>query len=137
AGDALLRDGHAELTDLLLAWTTAFPDEDFAIVREASMVPEIEALFAAYAQLQQAAWAASDPDDADAVRAVVERLAELADALPPEQSPRVESVRLALARLGNQLARIAAATSHAAVSAGTFDAIAVELGTLGRRVFGA
>src|SRR5262249_51488617 len=33
AGDALLRDGHAELTDLLLAWTTAFPDDDFAIVR--------------------------------------------------------------------------------------------------------
>jgi hypothetical protein len=45
AGDALLRDGHAELTDLLLTWTLAFPDDDFAIVREASMVPEIEASF--------------------------------------------------------------------------------------------
>src|SRR5690606_28064982 len=41
AGDALLRDGHAEITDLLLVWTLAFPDEEFAIVREASMVPEI------------------------------------------------------------------------------------------------
>jgi hypothetical protein len=137
AGDALLRDGHAELTDFLLAWTTAFPDEDFAIVREASMVPEIEAAFAAYARLLQATWAAADPDDGDAVRTVVERLSELADALPPEQSPRVESVRLALARTGNQLARLTGAASHRAVPAGTLDAVATELGTLARRVFGA
>jgi len=137
AGDALVRDGHAELTDFLLAWTTAFPDEDFAIVREASMVPDIEKAFEAYARLNQATWAAADPDDADAIRTVVERLAELADALPPEQSPRVESVRLALARAGNQLARIAAAPSRDAVPAGSVDAIATELGTLARRVFGA
>src|SRR6185312_13090143 len=144
AGDALLRDGHAELTDFLLAWTTSFPDEDFAIVREASMVPEIEAAFAGYARLLQATWAAADPDDGDAVRTVVERLSELADALPPEQSPRVESVRLALARL-------AGGASHRAVPAGTppsregsevlirpasanaLDAVATELGTLARR----
>ncbi|MBV8755691.1 MAG: serine/threonine protein kinase [Deltaproteobacteria bacterium] len=137
AGDALLRDGHAELTDFLLAWTTAFPDEDFAIVREASMVPEIERTFDAYARLQQATWAAADPDDGDAIRAVVERLAELADALPPEQSPRVESVRLALARAGNQLARLASTPSRDAIPAGTVDALANELGTLARRVFGA
>jgi hypothetical protein len=134
AGDALLRDGHAELTDLLLAWTTAFPEEDFAIVREASMVPEIEAAFEAYVRLHQSTWAASDPEDGDAVRAVVERLAELADALPPEQSPRVESVRLALARLGNQLARVTAAVSHDTQPAGALDLIATELGALARRV---
>ncbi|MGE5186218.1 MAG: hypothetical protein ACM31C_29390, partial [Acidobacteriota bacterium] len=133
AGDALLRDGHAELTDLLLAWTIAFPDEDFAIVREASMVPEIEAAFEAYARLVAATWAAADPDDAEAVRAVVERLGELADALPPEQSPRVESVRLALARAGNQLARLAAAASQRAIQPGTLDAVATELGALARR----
>ncbi|HET9989383.1 MAG TPA: serine/threonine-protein kinase [Kofleriaceae bacterium] len=137
AGDALLRDGHAELTDFLLSWTTVFPDEDFAIVREASMVPEIEAAFAAYARLQEATWAATDPDDTDAIRTAIERLAELADALPPEQSPRVESVRLALARLGNQLARLVAISNLAAIPAGTLDAIANELGTLSRRVFGA
>jgi len=137
AGDALLRDGHAELTDFLLAWTTAFPDEDFAIVREASMVPEIEKAFEAYARLQQATWAAADPDDTDAIRTVVERLAELADALPPEQSPRVESVRLALARAGNQLARLASTASRDAIPAGSVDALATELGTLARRVFGA
>jgi hypothetical protein len=137
AGDALLRDGHAEITDLLLAWTTAFPDDDFAIVREASMVPEVEAAFEAYARLQQAGWAASDPDDGDAVRTVVERLGELADALPPEQSPRVESVRLALARLGNQLEKIVNVTSLTSVPSGTFDAVATELGNLARRVFGA
>ena len=138
AGDALLRDGHAELTDFLLAWTTAFPDEDFAIVREASMVPEIEAAFEAYARLHQATWAAADPDDTDAMRTVVERLAELADALPPEQSPRVESVRLALAR-ARQPARAASPRRRAATPcpAGTLDAIATELGTLARRVFGA
>ncbi|MEO8705818.1 MAG: protein kinase [Kofleriaceae bacterium] len=137
AGDALLRDGHAEITDLLLAWTTTFPDDDFAIVREASMVPEVEAAFEAYAQLHKAAWAATDPEDRDAVRGIVERLDELAGALPAEQSPRVESVRLALARLGNQLARIAAAGSHAAVPAGTLDEVANEVGALARRVHGA
>ena len=137
AGDALLRDGHAEITDLLLAWTTAFPDDDFAIVREASMVPEVEAAFDAYAQLQQACWEASDPDDTEAVRGVVERLGELADALPAERSPRVESVRLALARLGNLLEKITSVTSRSTVPAGAFDAVATELGALGRRVFGA
>ena len=137
AGDALLRDGHAELTDLLLAWTTAFPDEDFAIVREASMVPEIEASFQAYARLVAATWEASDPDDVDAVRAVVEKLGELADALPPEQSPRVESVRLALARFAGQLARVTAAASHDAIPPGAIDEVATELGALARRTFGA
>jgi hypothetical protein len=137
AGDALLRDGHAELTDLLLAWTGEFPDEDFAVVREASMVPEVVAAFTAYARLLQATWAAADPDDAEAVRGVVAALAELADALPPEQSPRVESVRLALAHLGNQLGRVAAAASHDAVPPDALDAIAAELGALARRVVGA
>jgi hypothetical protein len=135
AGDALLRDGHAELTDLLLAWATAFPEEDFAIVREASMVPELEQAFEAYVRLQQASWEAADPNDADATCAVIDRLSALADALPPEQSPRVESVRLALARLGGQLARLAAsADTHAP---GALDAVATELGTLARRAFAA
>ena len=137
AGDALLRDGDAELTDLLFAWTTAFIDDDFAIVREASMVPELEAVFHAYARLQQATWEAADPDDGDALRAVVERLGELTDAFPPEQSPRVESVRLALARLGNGLVRLTGVASQQAVAAGTLDAIATELGALARRGFGA
>lgn len=137
AGDALLRDGFAEITDLLLAWTMLYPDEDFTIVREASMVPEVEAVFEAYGKLQQAAWAAADPDDTDAMRGVVERLCELADALPPEQAPRVESVRLALARLGNQLLRLTSIASHAAVPADIFDDIANELGALARRVHGA
>jgi hypothetical protein len=137
AGDALLRDGHAEVTDLVLAWTTTFPDDDFAIVREASMVPEVEAAFAAYARLHQATWRAADPDDGDAVRSVVERIGELADALPPEQSPRVESVRLALARLGNHLAGVATTGSLSALPAGAFDAIATELGVLARSGYGA
>jgi hypothetical protein len=137
AGDALLRDGHVELTDLLLAWTTVFPDEDFAIVREASMVPDIEAAFAAYAALAQATWAAADPDDRDAIAAVARALVELADALPPERSPRVEAVRLALARLGNHLVRLTASASHDAIPTGVLDAIATELGALARRVYGA
>ena len=137
AGDALLRDGHAEITDLLLVWTLAFPDEDFAIVREASMMPEVEAAFAAYARLHQAAWAAADPDDGEAIRALVERIGELADALPPDQSPRVESVRLALARLGNELARVTAAGSRAKVPGDAIDAIGSELAALARRVYGA
>ncbi len=145
AGDSLLRDGHAEITDLMLAWAMAFPDDDFAIVREASMVPEVEAAFAAYAALHAATRVAIEADDGAAVRAVVGCLGELADALPPEQSPRVESVRLAIARLGNQLATATAAASRSALpreasygwARGAFDAIALELGALARRAFGA
>ena len=137
AGDALLRDDHAEITDLLFAWTTAFPDDDFAVVCEASMIPEVVDAFAAYSHLQQAAWAAADPDDSDAVRAMVGRLAELADALPPEQSPRVESVRLALARLGNVMKRVTSTASLSSLEQGTFDMLATELAALARRSFGA
>ncbi len=137
AGDALLRDDHAEVTDLLLVWTLTFPDDDFAIVREASMLPEVVSAFEAYGRLQQAAWSAADPSDHEALSDVVERVGELADALPPERSPRVESVRLAIARFGNQLARITAAASHSAVPAGAIDAIAGELAALARRVYGA
>ncbi|MGE0867227.1 MAG: protein kinase [Kofleriaceae bacterium] len=137
AGDALLRDDHAETTDLLLAWTCAFPDDDFAIVREATMIPEVAAAFDAYARLQQAGWAAADTSDTKAARALVERIGELADALPPEQSPRVESVRLALVRLGNQLGRLTAAASQSAVSGEVIEGLANEVGALARRVFGA
>ncbi|HEY4239376.1 MAG TPA: hypothetical protein VGM88_06145 [Kofleriaceae bacterium] len=137
AGDALLRDEQAEVTDLLLVWSRAFPDDDFAIVREASMVPAVEAAFDAYARLHQATWAAADPDDTDAIRAVAFAIGDLADALPPEQSPRVESVRLALARLGTQLVRISSAGSHASLPAGAFAALATELGALARRTAGA
>jgi hypothetical protein len=138
AGDALLRDGHAEMTDLLLVWTTTFPDEDFAIVREASMVPDLEVAFDAYVRLHQATWAAADPDDGDAVRGVVEAVAGFADALPPEQSPRVESVRLAVARLGGYLARATGtATGADTLPAGALDLIADELATLARRVYAA
>ncbi|MGE0398516.1 MAG: hypothetical protein AB7T06_17550, partial [Kofleriaceae bacterium] len=137
AGDALLRDDHAEITDLLLAWTCAFPDDDFAIVREASMIPEVTRAFEAYARLQAATWAAADPDDTEALRTVVERVSELAAALPPEQSPRVESVRLALARTGNLAARITSAASRATIPDGAIEALATELAALSRRVFGA
>nr|MBA3465319.1 protein kinase [Deltaproteobacteria bacterium] len=137
AGDALLRDDHAEITDLLFVWTTAFPDDDFAVVCEASMIPEVVDAFAAYTNLKEAAWAAADPDDTDAVRSMVERLAELADALPPEQSPRVESVRLALARLGNRMKRVTLTPSLSSLEQGTFDMLATELAALARRSFGA
>ncbi len=137
AGDALLRDDHAEITDLLLVWTCAFPEDDFGIVCEASMIPEVGAAFGAYARLQQATWGAADPEDRDAIRTLVERLAELADALPPEQSPRIESVRLALARFGNMMSRLAVISSQSSIAHGTFDALAVELAALARRTFGA
>ncbi|MFN0246592.1 MAG: protein kinase domain-containing protein [Kofleriaceae bacterium] len=137
AGDALLRDDLAEITDLLLAWTWAFPDDDFAIVREASMIPDVTRVFEAYARLQAATWAAADPDDTGALHVVVERWSELADALPPEQSRRVEAVRLALARIGNLAARITAATSRSTIPDGAFEELATELAALARRVYGA
>jgi hypothetical protein len=124
-GDALLRDGHAEFSISLRV-------DDLVLGRTSrscagAMVPDVETAFDAYGRLERAAGANASPDDANAARAVVERIADLADALPPEQSPRVESVRLALARLGNKLARVAAADS---VPDGALDGIATELGAL-------
>jgi hypothetical protein len=70
--------------DLLLVWTAMFPDD---ILRSfAGPRCPRSAAFDAYVRLHQATWAAADPTDSDAVRLVVERVGELADALPPEQS---------------------------------------------------
>jgi eukaryotic-like serine/threonine-protein kinase len=114
--DALLRSGDVEVSDLLLVLTTSFdPDEDFAIVREATMRPAVERALDAYRELVRSTWGASDPDDANAMRAAVEALAKLAHALPRATSPRVEAVRAVLADLATALSPLVTAPALSAV----------------------
>jgi hypothetical protein len=138
AWDALLRDEQADLADLLIGLTAAAdPDDDFAIVREATMVPEVEALLDAYADATRALAAAADPDDLTALGNGLAQLRRLADALPVAASPRTEALRLALARAADAAITIAGAASQAAVPDDALDELEAAVAALGQLGVGA
>jgi hypothetical protein len=130
--DALLRADDVEVSDLLLILTSSFdPDEDFAIVREATMVPDVEQALDAYRAVLRATWAAADPDDAPAVLAAVDALAALPRALPRAMSPRVEAVRRALDDLAVRLDALVRAGGLSDVPASALDGLAPPIAALG------
>ncbi|MEZ4365762.1 MAG: protein kinase [Kofleriaceae bacterium] len=136
--DAMLRQDDAEVSDLLFGLTAAFdPDEDFAIVREATMEPVVEAVIDAYARLTAAVWAAADPDDDVALTAALDALDALDAALPRGISPRVESVRARLADLGRALRGLAEVPSRSALDVAMIDELAGRVTVLGARAVGA
>ena len=136
--DALLRAGELEVTDLVLVLASSFePDEDFAIAREATMVPAVERALDGYRGLLRAVWAASDPDDEAAVLAAVDALAELARSLPRAASPRVEAVRTALAELATLLDPVVRATGMSGIPPATFDELGGIVAGLALAVAGA
>ena len=138
AWDALIRDNDAELSDLLLCMTSSFDaDEDFSIVREATMAPAVEALVDAYVKLTQTTWAAADPDDTVAIKNAVDRLMDLGRAFPRGTSPRVESVRNVLMRIARQLNTLVAINGLSTLNIIVLDDLADEVGTLAQRQIGA
>ncbi|MCE9577622.1 MAG: protein kinase, partial [Deltaproteobacteria bacterium] len=138
AWDALLRDEQADLADLLVGLTAASdPDDDFAIVREATMVPEVETLLDAYADTSRALAAAADPDDLPALGAALAQVRRLADALPVAASPRTEALRLGLARAADAAIAIASAASQAAVPDQALDDLENATAALGQLGVGA
>ena len=138
AWDALIRDNDAELSDLLLCMTSSFDaDEDFGIVREATMAPAVEAVVDAYVKLTQSTWAAADPDDTVAIKNAVDRLMDLGRAFPRGTSPRVESVRNVLMRIARQLNTLVAINGLSTLNIVALDELADEVGTLAQRQIGA
>ncbi len=136
--DALLRDDDLEVSDLLLAMTSWFdPGEDFAIVREATMVPAVELALDAYQQLMGATWAAADPDDTTALARACERLADLGKALPRAASPRVEALRDAIAAAARAVAVMVRASGRAAVPPASLDELTRAVGALSAGAGGA
>ncbi len=138
AWDALLREDHAEVSDLVLALPRAFdPDEDFAIMREASMEPLVQRALESYAGLTSAGWAASDPDDLPALVRALDALDHLIEGLPRGRSPRVESVRGRAADLARTLRALADTPSRAALDVAVIDELAARLTAMTARVIGA
>jgi len=138
AWDALLRDEHAELSDLLLCLTTSIePHDDLEVVRQATMVPEVETTLNAYVAAMQAGWRASDPHDGDALCHAAAQLGAIAEAMPVASSARVEAVRASLGRVGRALERLAAARSQMAVPHDALETLEAALGRLAHLVIGA
>jgi hypothetical protein len=136
--DAIIRDEEAEISDLLLCLSSCFdPDENFAVVREATMVPDVEAVLAAYQGLAEAVLASADPGDTATLLGAVDRLAQLARALPRAGSPRVAAVRVALAQLATALGVMTRASGLSAIPIETLDNLTALVTTLGQAMAGA
>lgn len=138
SADALMRAQQIEVTDVLLVWTRVFNhDEDFVIVREASMLPEVESVFAAYVALGNAVWPASDPRNRGALAALSDAISLLAQALPIGSSPRVDGVRIGLAQLAAASRMLTRARVRQQVDAATLELLAEVCGNLALRTIGA
>jgi len=108
--DSLVRAGALEISDVLLNVANhVTATRTLRAMAEASMVPELEGALTALANLQDQA--AATEDDSAARRRSLDSLKQLADALPPALSPRVEALRLGLVTLYRSLESIAAARS--------------------------
>lgn len=109
AGDALVREDIAEVSDVLLAAATHGSQQDLVTMAEASMVPDIEAAVSAYAKLEAAVIAV--PTSGRGVRVALDALVTLANDLPIASSPRVEALRSGLLDFARSLETIAASSS--------------------------
>jgi hypothetical protein len=94
AADALAREQVAELSDVFVAalWSLSSA-ADLRALSEACMVPEFKEVFASAAQVPRAL--AERGGQADE-HGLVENLRDVAEALPPGSSPRVEGLRRAV-----------------------------------------
>jgi hypothetical protein len=94
AADALAREQVAELSDVFVATLWSLNSAaDLRALSEACMVPEFKEIFASAAQIPRAL--AERGLQADE-HGLVENLHDVAEALPPGSSPRVEGLRRAL-----------------------------------------
>lgn len=111
ACDALLREEIGELSDVFLAVVRHVPDVDgFVTMAEASMVPEMEAIFRAYANLVRVT-AEDVRDTKSRGRASLDALRKLTRAFPAASSPRVDALHAALLAFGRAIERLKAARS--------------------------
>jgi hypothetical protein len=109
SADALLREQVAELSDVFAAGLWSLSNAaDLRAVAEACMVPEFKDLFSAAAAVPRALGERSGHGNE---HALVENLRDVAEALPPGSSARVEGLRRAILSLTRALETLNAATS--------------------------
>lgn len=109
--EALLREDIAEVSDVLVSVVTHLSSEnDLVTFAEASMVPEVESVFRAYATLVERTERQARATTMR-TRAGMEALRQLTKHLPAASGPRVEALRAALLRFAACLEAIASASS--------------------------
>lgn len=110
ACDALVRDGHAEISDVLVAVALAVSSHsDLDVFAEASMVPDIERAVRAYANLQVVSEEA--PPGGVGERSCIDAVVQFSEELPVACSPRVEALRAGLMDYARSLETIVMAPS--------------------------
>ncbi len=101
AGDALVREGVAEVSDVVLAvGRSTRSHHDVVAIAESSMVPDVESALLAYADLERAL---ERSNERGGTRDVYGAMKKLAQRLPIALSPRVEALRATLADLARAL----------------------------------
>ncbi|MEZ4288271.1 MAG: hypothetical protein R3A47_09055 [Polyangiales bacterium] len=104
ASDALIREEHAEVSDLLLAACMNLSDPaDMRTLSEASMVPEIKKVFDSVAKLSDAT---QNLRDSRSISTALDALTNCANDLPAASSPRVEALRTSMTSLARSLKTI-------------------------------
>jgi hypothetical protein len=113
ACDALLREEHAELSDVFIGVIRQVESTDaLETMAEASMMPEFENVFRAYAQLVAQATEARSGSGA---RAALDALAGLIRSLPVASSPRVDALHDALLAYKTAVEQLMASRSLSAL----------------------
>ena len=126
---ALLREDVAEISDVLIAVVSHLSSEiDLVTFAEASMVPEVENVFRAYASLVERTERAARMTGAR-TRASMDALRVLTKNLPAASGPRVEALRGTLLRLASALEAIGSANSLAEL-AGELDDVGSRMSPL-------
>jgi hypothetical protein len=127
--EALLREDVVEISDVLIAVVSHLSSEiDLSTFAEASMVPEVENVFRAYASLVERTERAARMTGAR-TRASMDALRLLTKNLPAASGPRVEALRGTLLRLASALEAIGSANSIAEL-AGELDDAGSRIATL-------
>ncbi|MCZ7685444.1 MAG: hypothetical protein M5U28_44375 [Sandaracinaceae bacterium] len=116
AGDAALREEIGELSDIFLSVLRRVGSiESLLTIAEASMVPDVESVFRAYAALLERTEHAARTTGTRA-RASLDALAALVRSFPAATSPRVDALHGALLAYQSAIEHLMAARSLAAVS---------------------
>lgn len=116
AGDAALREEIGELSDVFLSVVRRVESVDSLLtMAEASMVPDVESVFRAYAAVLQRTEQAARSTGTRA-RASLDALAALVRSFPAATSPRVDALHGALLAYQGAIEHLMAARSLAAVS---------------------
>jgi hypothetical protein len=116
ACDAVLREEHAELSEVLVgAVRSARSVEALTTMAEASMVPELEGAFRAYAQLFARSASAGPTSSGEQLRGMLDALGDVVRSLPVASTARVNALRDALLSYKNAVEQLVSVRSLGAL----------------------